>query len=349
MLDLAHPRPFAGRSKKYWVVALCAASFAGGNYLFGDDSDESESLLSQYQQATQQLVTEVQPQSARRPASSTSANPHTSRPQPAKAEAASIAIPGQSATSSVLVPQQKSSRRVKPSQPPPPETTVAKNELPPVKPEPPVRNESVTKTDVATKVEPLTTEETPAAQQPSEDKTELAQQVPAISAIPATAAAIPTTTAASEPSPAITPTENKPLPMVTYIPPQSEVTQRQLAPRMEIILPATTGTPSPRAQDPATQSASIAINRSVPMQNELRPTTPSPQASQPLPQIINVSRQSVAPPQPPRFAESLAELNDGNLPPIVSPDQVPRPGTRKKPIQPAAQSTAVLRIDLSKK
>src|SRR5437867_4037173 len=89
MLDLAHARRFARRSKKYWVAALCAASFACGHYVLGDDDNESESLLSQYQQATQQLVTEVQPSSARRPGSTTNTNPHASRLQPAKAQAAS--------------------------------------------------------------------------------------------------------------------------------------------------------------------------------------------------------------------------------------------------------------------
>jgi hypothetical protein len=136
--------------------------------------------------------------------------------------------------------------------------------------------------------------------------------------------------------------------MVTYIPLQSEVIQKQLAPRMEIITPAITNTESPRAQDLAAQNAPPLVAKPVPMQAELWvPANPVP--SQPMPQIINVSRQSIEPPQPPKLASTLAELNDGDLPPIVSPDQVPRPSARKKPVQPAAQSTPVLRIDLGQK
>jgi hypothetical protein len=137
--------------------------------------------------------------------------------------------------------------------------------------------------------------------------------------------------------------------MVTYIPTPSEVTPKQLAPRMEIITPATTSTESPRAQDTSVLNAPLAINKPVPMRADLWiPANPVP--NQPLPQVINVSRPAVAPPQPPKLADTLDELNDKDLPPIVSPDQVPRPGTRKKPVQPAAaQSTPVLRIDLGKK
>jgi hypothetical protein len=135
--------------------------------------------------------------------------------------------------------------------------------------------------------------------------------------------------------------------MITFMPPQSPVTQKQLAPRMEIMTPANTSTESPRAQFPAPQSAPLAVTKSVTTQAEVwLPANPVP--SQPLPQIINVSRQAVAPPQPPKLASTLAELNDEYLPPIVSPDQVPRPGSRNKQVQPAAQTTPVLRIDLGK-
>jgi len=135
---------------------------------------------------------------------------------------------------------------------------------------------------------------------------------------------------------------------VTYNPPQSEMTRKQLAPRMEIITPAGTTTESPRAQDLSARSLPAAAAKSAPNQAEVwLPANPVP--SQPLPQVINVSRQAAPAPQPPKLASTLAELNDENLPPIVSPDQVPRPGTRKKPVQPAAQTTPVLRIDLGKK
>ena len=66
MFDVANVRLIARRSRKYWVAALCGASFACGNFLFGDDDNDAESLLSQYQQATQQLVIEAQPSTARR-------------------------------------------------------------------------------------------------------------------------------------------------------------------------------------------------------------------------------------------------------------------------------------------
>jgi hypothetical protein len=340
MLDFAHARQFGQRSKKYWVAALCATSFACGNYLFGDDSDESESLLSQYQQATQQLVTEVPPQIARQSGSATNSTSHSSRLQPAKAQAASIASPGQTAVSNTPVPQQKSSRRVKPTQQQSPESSVANADLPtkveaPPQPEPSAKTESLAQADTPTIAEPAATEEPTVREQAAEHKPVLAQQAPAAPTAP-------------EPPPAAAPVENKPLPKVTYIPPQSAVTQKQLAPRMEIITPAATETESPRAQDQAAQNSQFAANRSVPTHSEAQPIA-QPQVSQPLPQIINISRPAVAPPPPPKLASTLAELNDENLPPIVSPDQVRRPGTRKKPIQPAAQSTPVLRIDLSKK
>ncbi|HEY2415216.1 MAG TPA: hypothetical protein VGI40_23435 [Pirellulaceae bacterium] len=330
MFDMARARLHTRRSKKYWVAALCAASFASGHYLFGADDDESESLLSQYQQATQQLVTEVQPSSTRRPGSATNTNPHTSRLQPAKAQAASAASSGQAAPSNVAQ-QQKSSRRVKPAQQPTSESSVAKADSL-TQSELPSKSEPLANAEAPAKAEPPAADDRPAQEQPADNQAELAQHAPAAPA-------------ASEPPPAAPWTESKPLPMVTYIPPQSEVTPKQLAPRMEIITPANTNTKSPRAQDPAAQSAPFVVAKSAPTQAEVwLPANPVP--SQPLPQIINVSRQAVA---PPKLASTLAELNDQNLPPIVSPDQVPRPGARKKPIQPAAQTTPVLRIDLGKK
>jgi hypothetical protein len=333
MLDSAHAWHFARRSKKYWVAALCGASFACGNYLFGDD-DSSESLLSQYQQATQQLVTEVQPSSGRRPGSATNANPHTSRLQPAKAQAASVATPGQIIASNAPAQQQKSSRRVKPAQQPTSESAVAKADSP-TQSELPPKSEPLANADARAKSETLGTEEPPAQEQSAGNQAELAQHAPAASAV-------------SEPTPAAAPTESKPLPMVTYMPSPSQVTQKQLAPRMEIITPANTSTESPRAQELASQNVPFAVTKPVTTQAEVwLPANPVP--SQPLPQIINVSRQAVAPPQPPKLASSLAELNDEQLPPIVSPDQVPRPGIRKIAIQPAAQTTPVLRIDLGKK
>jgi hypothetical protein len=136
--------------------------------------------------------------------------------------------------------------------------------------------------------------------------------------------------------------------MVTYVAPQTEVTPKQLAPRMEIITPSGSSIDSPRAHDPAAQSTPLVVAKAVPMQAEVW-VPANPVSSQPLPQIINVSRQAVAPPPPPKLASTLAELNDEQLPPIVSPDQVPRPGMRKKPIQPTAQTTPILRIDLGNK
>lgn len=332
MLNLANSRLINHRSKKYWVAALCAASFACGNYLFGDDdADSSGSLLSQYQQATRQLVTEVQPTTARRPGSAANTNPLTSRLQPAKAQAAGVASPGQTSASNAPASQQKSSRRVKPAQPSAAETTVAKADVT-TRSEPSAKSESLAKADAPAKAEPLATDEPPAQEQSAGNHAELAQHVPV----------------ASEPTPVAAPTESKPLPMVTFLPPQSEVTPKQLAPRMEIITPANTSTESPRTQDLSAQSAPFALTKPAPTQAEVwLPANPVP--SQPLPQIINVSRQAVAPPQPPKLASTLAELNDEHLPPIVSPDQVPRPGMRKKPVQPAAQTTPVLRIDLGKK
>jgi hypothetical protein len=314
MFDLANGRLLARRSKKYWVAALCAASFACGHYLFGADDDENESLLSQYQQATQQLVTEVQPQGTRRPASASNTNPHTSRPQPVKAQAAGVATADQSVLLKAPAPQQKSSRRIKPSQDPTPDSTLAKTEQP-------------------ERAETPTTEQLPANEQLAGKAVEIAQQAPSVPP------------AAQTPPMA---SENKPLPMVTWVPPQSAPTQRQLAPRMEIITPATSADPSPRSQVFAAQITPFDAAKPVPMQAEVR-SPATPQNTQPVPQIITVSLPAAAPPQPTKLATSLAELNDENLPPIVSPDQVPRPGTRKKPIPQAAQAAPVLRIDLGKK
>jgi hypothetical protein len=333
MLDLAMARLLARRCKKYWVAALCAGSFACGHYLFGADDDESESLLSQYQQATQQLVTEVQPTTAGRTGPATTANSHSSRLQPAKAQAASVATPGQSVLSNAPAPQQKSSRRVKPPQPATPESPVAATSSP-SQPSQPAGAEPLAKADAPANAEHPATDESSATEQPSENQPELVQRAPAAPAAP-------------QPR-AVASADEKPLPTVAYVPQPSTVTQKQLAPRMEILTPATAGDQSPRAQDPAMQNAPLLTTKPAPTQAEVwLPANPVP--SQPLPQVINVSRQAVAPPQPPKLASTLAELNDNGLPPIVSPDQVPRPGMRKKQTPPAAQATPILRIDLGKK
>src|SRR6266436_10266330 len=48
--------------RRLWAAALCAASFATGHLLFGDDDPpatvEAPSLLGQYRQATSQMVEE---------------------------------------------------------------------------------------------------------------------------------------------------------------------------------------------------------------------------------------------------------------------------------------------------
>lgn len=320
MFDLANARLLARRSKKYWVAALCAASFTCGHYLFGDDdADSSESLLSQYQQATQQLVGEVQLPTARRQPAANKTDAHASRPQPVKAEAAVAETNGPA-------PPQKSSRRVKPS----PQSTTA---------------EAIAKSEAPIETNLKSNYQVVAKEEPTGAKPDLVQNSPA----PQT----PT-------EPTATPAENRSLPTVTYIelPPQSAVTQKEVPPqsaatqkdvaiRMEIITQTTAGAESPRSQDPGAQKSPWVVTKLAPMQAEVRSPT-KPELSQPLPQIINVSR-TIAPPQPPKLAETLAELNDEHLPPIVSPDQVPRPGTRKKPVPQTAQATPVLRIDLGKK
>src|SRR5437867_7780314 len=55
-------RRFLRQWRRLWAAALCAASFATGQMLFGDDAPplpaETPSLLSQYRQATSQMVEE---------------------------------------------------------------------------------------------------------------------------------------------------------------------------------------------------------------------------------------------------------------------------------------------------
>src|SRR5436190_9917150 len=55
-------RRFLRQWRRLWAAALCAASFATGQMLFGDDPPplpaETPSLLSQYRQATSQMVEE---------------------------------------------------------------------------------------------------------------------------------------------------------------------------------------------------------------------------------------------------------------------------------------------------
>src|SRR4051812_41476294 len=55
-------RRFLRHWRPLWAAGLCAASFATGQLLFGDEgpaSGESSSLLSQYRQATSQMVEET--------------------------------------------------------------------------------------------------------------------------------------------------------------------------------------------------------------------------------------------------------------------------------------------------
>src|SRR5437879_5860612 len=55
-------RRFLRHWRRLWAAALCAASFATGHMLFGDDGPpppaETPSLLNQYRQATSQMVEE---------------------------------------------------------------------------------------------------------------------------------------------------------------------------------------------------------------------------------------------------------------------------------------------------
>src|SRR5437764_683566 len=123
MVGLSKGARMARRSKKYWVAALCAASFACGQYLFGDDeTDSSESLLSQYQQATKQLVSEVPLPTARRQSNPPSTQPPSAKPQQAKLQAIPIAA---SPSDNSQAKPQKSSRRVKPTDEPKKESTLA--------------------------------------------------------------------------------------------------------------------------------------------------------------------------------------------------------------------------------
>jgi len=262
MLDVANVRLFSRRSRKYWAVGLSAASFACGNYLFGDDN---ESLLSQYQQATQQLVAEVQPATPR-PQAAAKAGALAPKPQSIKVEA----------TAKDISPAQKSSRRVKPTAQPTGESGVAKSETP------------------AT-VE-RSADEPPAARESSVEKhSELAQDQavsPPADQSPGAAA-------------------HKPLPLVTYLPAQSAVTPKQVAPRMEIITPDAGSTQSPRAQSMAAQSAPMLGADPLPTQAEIRLPAPPPILA--LPQMINVSRQAGSP-FPPRKPVALStELDDDHL------------------------------------
>jgi hypothetical protein len=312
MFELAYFRLFGRRNKKYWVAALCAASFACGHCLFGNDDNESESLLSQYQQATQQLIKDVQPPSARRQTATTRTDGRSHRPEPVKAEETF-------ATSSPTQPQ-KSSRRVKPSQQPVPDSVV-------VKAEPSAAVESVLRPDS------LATDQSSAKSQPASDKTKFSPHSPV-------------TFAAPERAPPAS--EETRLPIVTQIEvlQQPALSHESVSPRMEIITPGTASAQSPRWQDSAAKDGPFVAARSIPIETDVRQTS-QPQTSQPLPQIINVSRQ-IAPLQPPKAPAQPIEVDDEHLPPIVSPDQVPRPGTRKRQLQQAAQATPVLRIDLGK-
>src|SRR5437763_4432261 len=54
-------RRFLRQWRRLWAAAVCAASFATGQMLFGDEAPppvETPSLLNQYRQATSQMVEE---------------------------------------------------------------------------------------------------------------------------------------------------------------------------------------------------------------------------------------------------------------------------------------------------
>src|SRR6185369_16457379 len=103
-----------------------------------------------------------------------------------------------------------------------------------------------------------------------------------------------TTQVPTEPS--VTPAENRSLPTVTYIevPPQSAVAQKDVAIRMEIIAQSTAGTDSPRSQEFAARTTPFVAAKSASTQPEPR-SSAKPELSQPVPQIINVSRQAAVP------------------------------------------------------
>lgn len=309
MIDVAKTRLRMRRSKRYWVAALCAASFACGHCLFGDDqTGSSDSLLSQYQQATKQLVNEAP--SARRQLSGTKIeSTGTTTVAPAQGAAPS----NQTANSESPAKQQKSSRRVKPTEEKK-ESSVAKADSPP---------------------EPVL-----------EDKTEIAKQ----STVPSTAASSPTVEAKSPPAVTYIEVPRQTAEVPKRAEPRMEIITAKTAstdsPRSAY--PVAEPKLKPSAQSPAGANVPFVAAKPIPNQSDSRPA-PASQPTPSLPQLINVSRQSPPFPQVTNTPAAISEVDEDHLPPIVSPASVPRPGTRKPQPKPAPQATPVLRIELGAK
>jgi hypothetical protein len=310
------------RSKKVWVAGLCAASFACGHCLFGDEPAESDSLLSQYLKTTKQVVAEVPAPTARRQSAAASSPPAPSPSPSARRPEPEVDTTGVQQTDKSPIandsPEQQirrqtSSRRVKPPEGAPPTSYTTK---------PPVAATPTPKIEEAT---------------------------------PAVAATQPAEVTA-------TPLEVKPQPSVTYVdvPLHGNQTQNPAVSRMEIVTAPSQSqqTTSPISPNKSPSPTQPQIIENTPFVSSRSPiagtnTTPAPQ-----PQGWNISRAVPAPPVPsqPKVLRTVSAVDEANLPPIVSPDSVPRPGMRKKMQQQAAaatiQATAptpVLRIELGTK
>lgn len=299
MLVLARTRRLARRGKKFWVAALCVASYACGHYLFGDDSPPaSESLLSQYLKSTKQVVEEVQPPPPVQPA------------VPAKTESRPATI------RSAFLPQLEAPAiKAAPKRDELPETArFAATEASPIANDSP--EQQLRRRISSRRVKPT--------DEPAKSVSIAKAEKPAVS------------------TPTITPVETKPQPSVTYV----DVPQAAL--------PTNESKPAPVSQPLVIENKSFinspfVVAKPMPIEPEKRIAVPANVSPASPSQMISVGRQSAAVPLNAQVVAPASAVGEDNLPPIVSPDSVPRPGMRKRPATPPLPNAPVLRIELGQK
>lgn len=310
MLVLARTRRVTRRGKKFWVAALCVASCACGYCLFGDDSPPAaESLLSQYLKSTKQVVDEVQ-------------TPATIQP-PAP-----------------IQPATPAKTEVHPSP--------IRSAFVPPKPETPAIKAAPKRGEFSETARFAATENSPIANDSPEQQ--LRRRISSRRVKPADEPAKSTSIAKSDKptdstlaaAPAIAPVETKPQASVTYVDvPQASPSTAENKPNsasQPLIIenkqfsnpPFVVANPMP-----------IEPQKRIVVQANVSPNSPS--------QVISVGRQSAAVPLNAQVVSPASAVGEDNLPPIVSPDSVPRPGMRKRPATPSPPTAPVLRIELGQK